>query len=108
MTMCTTGSLPGPRWGRLYALAAATILGVGLADRFLRPAYRTPVEVALVVAGFLAMLGWVHASRAALDGLDWCECARATVRAHVVESSTNGHPPRPAAPGVLVSVDKES
>ena len=42
----------------------------------------TALQCGLVLAGFGAIVGWTRRNRAALDHLDWCDCAsaRMTVR----------------------------
>jgi hypothetical protein len=76
---------PRPRWGRLY-LIAGLMLGVLLVVQRLVPAgaERTALQSGLVPAGFAAMTQWARRNRAALDHLDWCDCASSRVTVRVV------------------------
>ena len=46
----------------------------------------TALQWGLVLAGFGAMVGWTRRHRAALDHLDWCDCASARVTVRVIPS----------------------
>lgn len=46
----------------------------------------TALQCGLVVAGFGAIVGWTRRNRAALDHLDWCDCASARVTVRVIPS----------------------
>jgi hypothetical protein len=46
----------------------------------------TALQCGLVLAGFGAIVGWTWRNRAALDHLDWCECASARVTVRVIPS----------------------
>ena len=78
---------PRPRWGRLY-LIAGLMLGVLLVVQRLVPAgaERTALQSGLVLAGFAAMMQWARRNRAALDHLDWCDCASSRVTMRVIPS----------------------
>ena len=44
------------------------------------------LDTVVVAAGFLALAGWLRRKAAALDRVDWCECAAARLTARVVAS----------------------
>ena len=46
----------------------------------------TALRCGLVLAGFGAMVGWARRNRAALDHIDWCECAGERVIMRVIPS----------------------
>ena len=98
---------PRPRWSRLY-LRAGLMLGVLLLVQALVPAgaERTALECGLVLGGFGSMVQWTRRNRAALDHLDWCECASSRITVRVIHS---GHEqPAPARyPDPLPWVDTE-
>jgi hypothetical protein len=79
---------PRPRWSGLYLLAGL-MLGVLLGVQALvaAGAERTALQCGLVLAGFAAMVQWAHRNRAALDHLDWCDCASSRVTVRVISSS---------------------
>src|SRR5690349_18595443 len=79
--------LPRPRWRGLY-LVAAGMLGVMLVVQALVSAgsERTALQCGLVLTGFGTMLHWARRNRAALDHLDWCECASAQTTMRVIRS----------------------
>ncbi len=71
------GGAAGPRWGRLYAVVSVALAALALVPRLTpAPALRTALEAGLAIVLFAAMLRWVRGSAAALDLLDWCDCAR--------------------------------
>jgi hypothetical protein len=78
---------PRLRWSGLY-LVAAGMLGVLLVAQALVPAgsARTTLQCGLVLTGFGAMAEWARRNRAALDHLDWCECASAQTTVRVIPS----------------------
>ena len=90
--------VPRPRWRILYliglSVTAASFGAVGVAN---------PLRVVLacvigVVAG-IAAFGWIAANRVALDELDWCACASASVpRVRVVMPRPTGATPARFAP----------
>jgi hypothetical protein len=52
----------------------------------------TGLQCGIVLGGFAAMAAWVRRNRAALDGQEWCECARtriAVVRVNVEQHAAN-------------------
>lgn len=94
---------PRPGWLRLYALAAL-MLGALLLTQALIAASteRTGLQCGLVLGGFAAMLGWTRRNRAALDHLDWCDCASSRVTMRVIPSAAGeSRPVRPAAAWTL-------
>ena len=78
---------PRPRWSGLY-LVAGGMLGVLLIVQTLVSAgsERTALQCGLVLTGFGAMVQWARRNRAALDHLDWCECASERVTIRVIAS----------------------
>lgn len=75
-----------PRWAGLYAIAALAIVAL-LGVQVVRPtAVRSALEVVTTVATFVAMLGWVRENGSAIDQLDWCDCAAATLTVRVIAS----------------------
>ena len=63
----------------LGALLLAPALVAGGAER-------TALECGLVLGGFAAMGQWTRRNRAALDHLDWCDCASSQVTMRVIPS----------------------
>jgi len=55
---------------------------------------RTALQCGLVLTGFGAMAQWARRNRAALDHLDWCECASAQTTMRVIPSG-RAQPVRP-------------
>jgi hypothetical protein len=83
-----------PRWGRLYAIVAAgavaaVVTRAGLPASPLRAAILTAIPV---LTG-IAVAWWTALNRVALDLVDWCDCAAATVTVRVIMAE-----PRPATP----------
>ena len=78
---------PRPGWGELYALAGL-MLGALLLVQVLVAVdvERTVLQCGLVLGGFAAMVHWTRRNRAALDRLDWCDCASSRVTMRVVPS----------------------
>jgi hypothetical protein len=98
--MCTNegarGSTTSPRpgWAGLYALAGLMLGALWLAQGLVTVgAERTLLECGLVLGGFAAMVQWTRRNRAALDHLDWCECASSRVTVRVIPSGRE-HPAR--------------
>jgi hypothetical protein len=80
-------ALPRPRWGRLYALAGLLLAALAAVETLVAPgAELTALQCGLVLAGFGAIVGWTRRNRAALDHLDWCDCASARVTVRVIPS----------------------
>jgi hypothetical protein len=46
----------------------------------------TALQGGLVLGGFVAMIQWARRNRAALDHLDWCDCASSRVTIRVIPS----------------------
>jgi len=78
---------PRPRWGRLYLLAGL-MLGVLLLVQALvsAGAERTTLQCGLVLVGFGSMVQWTRRNGAALDHLDWCDCASSRITVRVIPS----------------------
>ena len=102
--MCTQEGAQGtlttvrPRWLRLYA-RAGLMLGALLLTQVLTAAgaERTVLQCGLVLGGFAAMVQWTRGNRAALDHLDWCDCASSRVTMRVIPSAVGEPAPvRPA------------
>ena len=53
----------------------------------------TALQCGLVLGGFVAMAQWARRNRAALDHLDWCDCASSRVTIRVIPSR-RGEPER--------------
>jgi len=49
-------------------------------------AERTALQCGLVFGGFAAMVQWIRRNRAALDHLEWCDCASSQVTMRVIPS----------------------
>ena len=80
-------TLPGPRWGGLYALAGLMLAALAVVEMIVAPgAELTTLRSGLVLAGFGAMVGWTRRNRTALDHIDWCECAGERVTMRVIPS----------------------
>ena len=47
---------------------------------------RTALQCGLVLGGFAVMVQWTRRNRAALDHLDWCECASSRTTVRVIQS----------------------
>ena len=86
-----------PRWLKLYVLAGL-MLGALFLTQVLTAAgtERTALECGLVLGGFAAMVQWTRRNRAALDHLDWCDCASSRVTMHVIPSIVGEPARRPA------------
>jgi len=86
--------------GWLYVLPALIVSGLMLGALLLAQALmvagteRTVLQCGLVLGGFVAMGRWTRRNRAALDHLDWCECASSRVSVRVIPSGRE-HPARP-------------
>ena len=90
--MCDTPRPPGPtvvrpRWVLLYGAAFSPLAALAVVEVAAPPnAIRTLLRVVFAIGSFAGMAVWVRASRTALDMLDWCACAGATVSVRVIES----------------------
>ena len=83
---------PRPSWSGLYALAGLMLGALFLVQALVAPdGERTALECGLVLGGFAAMVCWTRRNRAALDHLDWCDCAHSRTTVRVIPSR---HPPR--------------
>ena len=99
---------PRPSWNGLYALAGVLLSALFLVQALVAPdGERTALQCALVLGGFAAMVRWTRRNRAALDHLDWCDCASSRTTVRVIPSR---HPqPAPARWAVArTPVDVES
>jgi hypothetical protein len=91
-TMCDTPRPPGPtiarpRWGVLYGAAFSPLAALAVVEVASPPnAVRTLLRCVLAMVAFAGMAVWVRGSRTALDMLDWCACAGATVSVRAVQS----------------------
>ena len=80
-------ALARPRWGGLYALAGLMLAALAIVETLVAQGPElTALECGLVLAGFGAMVAWTRSNRAALDRLDWCDCASARVTVRVIPS----------------------
>ena len=87
-------TLPGPRWGGLYALAGLMLAALAVVEMLVAPgAELTALRCGFVLAGFGAMVGWTRRNRTALDHIDWCECAGERVTMRVIPSHRRGRGP---------------
>jgi hypothetical protein len=86
---------PSPSWNGLYALAGLMLSALFLVQALVAPdGERTALQCGLVLGGFAAMVYWTRRNRAALDRLDWCDCAGSRTTVRVIPSR---HPqPAPA------------
>jgi hypothetical protein len=107
--MCTnegargSTTFPRPGWAGLYALAGFMLGALWLAQGLVAAgAERTLLECGLVLGGFAAMVQWARRNRAALDHLDWCDCASSRVTVRVIpsgrEQPARPRPERPPRP----------
>ena len=55
-------------------------------------AVETGLQCALALGGFAAIVQWTRRNRAALDCLDWCDCAGAKVTVRVIPSRRSAGP----------------
>jgi hypothetical protein len=91
-TMCDTPRPPGPtvlrpRWSLLYGAAFSPLAALAVVEVATPPnAIRTLLRIVFAISAFAGMAVWVRASRTAIDMLDWCGCAGATVSVRVIES----------------------
>jgi hypothetical protein len=90
--MCDTPRPPGPavvrpRWGLLYGAAFSPLAALAVVEISAPPnVIRTLLRFVFAVGAFVGMAVWVRTSRTALDMLNWCACAGATVTMRVIES----------------------
>jgi len=79
---------PRPGWSGLYALAGLMLATLLLAQALVAAGVeRTALQCGLVLGGFAAMVLRTRRNRAALDHLDWCDCASSRVTVRVIPSS---------------------
>ena len=103
--MCDTPGPPGPalrrpRWALLYGAAFSPLAVLAVVEVTTPPnAVRTLLRFVFAIGAFAGMAIWVRASRTALDMLDWCECAGATVSVRVIGSQRSRPWTEPDAPG---------
>jgi hypothetical protein len=74
---------PRPRCGMLDAIGLVTVVMTLILDRW---AASRALDAVVVAAGFLALAGWLRRNAAALDRVEWCECAAARLTVRVVAS----------------------
>ena len=89
MTERPSGSTtpPRPGWRGLYALAGLMLCALLLVQVLVAVGVeRTVLQCGLVFGGFTAMVQWTRRNRAALDHLDWCDCASSRVTMRVIPS----------------------
>lgn len=80
-------ALPRPGWGGLYTVTGLVLAALAIAEMRVAPgAELTALQCGIVVTGFGAMVGWTRRNRAALDRMDWCDCAGARVTMRVIPS----------------------
>jgi len=78
---------PRPAWSGLYARAGLMLSALLLAQALVATGpERTGLQCVLVLGGFVAMVQWTRRNRAALDHLDWCDCASSRVTLRVIPS----------------------
>src|SRR3989454_10654895 len=78
---------PRPRWGRLYALGGLMLAALAVVEVLVSPRPElTALRCGLVLGGFGAIVQWTRRNRAALDHLDWCDCASERVTMRVIPS----------------------
>ena len=93
----TTGR---PRWGVLYGAVIPQLAVLALTELGGPPSVlRLAARYAVAIGTFVAMAAWVHASRAAFDLENWCECAGRSMTVRVVESRASL--PAPVVPSPL-------
>ena len=98
---------PRPGWSGLYALAGL-MLGALLVAQLLVAVglERTALQCGLVLGGFAAMVHWTRCNRAALDHLDWCDCASSRVTVRMIPSG-RGETARTRSVGAWKPADVE-
>jgi hypothetical protein len=78
---------PSPSWNGLYALAGLMLGALFVVQALVAPdAERTALQCGVVLGGFATMVHWTRRNRAALDHLDWCDCADSRTTVRVVPS----------------------
>ncbi len=76
-----------PPWWSLYARAGLMLTALLSVRVLVRSGTElTVLECALVVTGFVAMARWACRNRAALDRLEWCDCASSRVTMRLIPS----------------------
>jgi hypothetical protein len=102
--MCDTPRPAGPaivrpRWALLYGAAFSPLAALAVVEVAAPPnAVRTVLRFVFAIGAFAGMALWVRVSRTALDMLDWCACAGATVSMRVIESRRPSAAPELEAP----------
>ena len=102
--MCEIPRVPAPettpRWRGLYAilpLAGAALLGV---HAWVAPSLaRTALDGSVGAGLWLALVGWVHVNRMALEQAAWCACASETLRVRVIGAPRDDARTGVSAPG---------
>ena len=78
---------PRPQWARLYVLVMLMLAALAVVEALGSPGAKlTMLRCGLVLGGFGTMARWTRRNRAALDHLDWCDCASARVTVRVIPS----------------------
>ena len=87
---------PRPQWAGLYVLVMLMLAALAVVEALVSPGAKlTMLRCGLVLGGFGAMARWTRHNRAALDHLDWCDCASARVTMRLIPSR-RGAPARAA------------
>jgi hypothetical protein len=82
-----SATAPRPSWSGLYLRAGTMLVALPLVQALVAAGEaRTALQCGLVLGGFAAMAQWTRRNRAALDHLDWCECASSRTTVRVIQS----------------------
>ena len=102
-------ALARPGWVGLYALAGLMLAALTVSELLIAPgAELTALQCGIVVTGFGGMVGWTRRNRAALDRLDWCDCASARMTVRVIPSTRRERRAVPAHTPELVGEPLEA
>ena len=87
---------PRPQWAGLYVLVMLMLAALAVVEALVSPGAKlSMLRCGLVLGGFGTMARWTRRNRAALDHLDWCDCASARVTMRLIPSR-RGEPVRAA------------
>ena len=103
------GTRSSPRWLGLYAATVPSLVALGIVE-VAAPSnpLRTVARCMFTLATFVGMGWWVHASRAAIDLQQWCDCAPRTITVRVIPSRRPDAPSRVPEPVTMPSTaDRE-